>query len=124
MPASDAGPRLHARYDAFSNEVIDLAIAHPELAAAAASTLAQWSQPVRALLNGDGQAYTVSQEMIDVVDTTLALMTQHGSVALQDVIAEERSRLPPLQSLVGLDMDAFLASTLPNSRLFGDGFED
>lgn len=124
MPASDAGPRLHARYDAFSNEVIDLAIAHPELAAAAASTLAQWSQPVRALLNGDGQAYTVSQEMIDVVDTTLALMTQHGSVALQDVIAEERSRLPPLQSLVGLDMDAFLAATLPNSRLFGDGFED
>ena len=124
MPASDAGPRLHARYDAFSNEIIDLAIAHPELAEAAASTLAQWSQPVRALLNGDGQAYTVSQEMIDVVDTTLALMSQHGSVALQEVIADERSRLPPLPSLVGLDMDGFLAATLPNSRLFSDGFED
>ncbi|MEZ5455579.1 MAG: VCBS repeat-containing protein [Lysobacteraceae bacterium] len=124
MPASDAGARLIARYNTFSPEVIDLAIAHPELAAAAASTLAQWSQPVRALLNGDGPAYTVSQEMIDVVDTTLALMSQHGSIALQDVIADERSRLPPLPSLVGLDMDGFLAATLPNSRLFRDGFED
>lgn len=124
MPASNSGARLHARYNAFSSEIIDLAMAHPALALAAGSTLSQWSQPVRALLNGDGQAYTVNQDMIDAVNSSLLLMSQHGSIALQEVIADERSRLPPLQSLVGLDMDAFLAITLPNSRLFSDGFED
>ena len=57
---------------------------------------------MRAVLNGDGQSFTFTQE----------------------VIADERSRPPPLQSLVGLDRDAFLAITLPNSRLFKDGFGD
>lgn len=117
------GPRLISRYATFSPYIVGRMIADPTLLDDAATVIRWWSPGVRALVDGDGAAETVSAGMIDAVDDFLVRLSGAGNPALTQVIAEERAQLPPFASLVGLDMDEFRDAVLPTDVTFGDGFE-
>jgi hypothetical protein len=123
LPAATNGPRLRQRYDTFSAEIAQRMRSDPVLWIVAATALSRWSEPVARLLAGQGASRTVSTEMIDAVDAALNLLSATGSPALVDAIAFERAQLPPLQDLVGLDMNQFRAAVLPAQRIHDDQFE-
>lgn len=123
FPAAANGPRLRQRYDTFSPEIALRMRNDPALWIAAATALSLWSEPVARLLAGNGASRTVTADMIDAVDTALTLLSATGSPALVDAIAFERAQLPPLQELVGLDMNQFRAVVLPAQRIHDDQFE-
>jgi hypothetical protein len=117
------GPRLRQRYDTFSPEIAQRMRADPALWRDGAAALGLWSEPLARLLAGSGASRSVSPDMIDAVEAVLARLSATGSPALAAAIAEERARLPPLATLVGMDMDTFRATVLPDDRVFGHGFE-
>jgi hypothetical protein len=120
--ASD-GPRLRERYAQFSPEISQRMRSDPALWRTVATALSLWSEPLARMFAGAGTTRSVSAEMIDAVDAVLVTLSTTGSVALAQAIAEERARLPAFATLVGLDMDAFRATVLPDDRVFADQFE-
>lgn len=123
FPMAINGPRLRQQYDTFSAEIAQRMRTDPALWVAAATALSLWSEPVARLLAGQGASRTVSADMIDAVDSALNLLAVNGSPALVDAVTFERAQLPPLQDLVGLDMNQFRAAVLPAQRIHDDQFE-
>lgn len=117
------GSRLRQRFDQFSPEIAERMRSEPALWGAMATTLTLWSEPLLRLQAGNGASRTVSAEMIAAVDNTLQQLATLGSPALAQAIAAERALLPPLDSLVGLDLNQFRAAVLPADRVYGNGFE-
>jgi hypothetical protein len=117
------GARLRQRFEQFSPEIAQRMRSEPALWGAVATTLSLWSEPLLRLQAGNGASRTVSAEMIEAVDTTLQQLSALGSPALAQAIAEERALLPPLDGLVGLDMNQFRAAVLPADRVYANGFE-
>jgi hypothetical protein len=124
MPDSPAGQRLAQRYVQHGPEVVALLRATPARWRQLVSVLVLWTPAVRSLVDGQGDQAGVSAEMVDAVDQFLLGLSADGSPALAAVIAEERALLPPFATFVGMDMDQFLAATLPSDVLLRDGFED
>lgn len=123
LAAAGNGPRILQRYASFSPEITQLMRNDPALWGEIATALSLWSEPVLRLLAGNGASRTVSTEMIDAVDAVLIALSNSGSAALAAAIADERARLPPFSSLVGLDMNAFRNQVAPIDRLHTNGFE-
>lgn len=123
MRDSPAGQRLAQRYVTLGPEVVSLVRASPARWQQLVTVLVQWTPAVRSLVDGQGDQAAVSAEMVDVVDQFLQGLSAAGSPALSAAIAEERAQLPPFVNFVGMDMDQFLAATLPSDVLLRDGFE-
>jgi hypothetical protein len=123
FPTAANGARLRQRYETFSPEIAQRMRTQPALWAAAATALTLWSEPLARLLAGQGASRTVTAEMIESVDEALLALANGASPELAQAIAFERAQLPPLASLIGLDMNQFRAAVLPADRLHGDHFE-
>ena len=63
--------------------------------------LAVWEPTLQALVNGEGDTAVLTAEHIAIMDNYLTMLSDKGSPALQQTIAEERAKLPPLESFVG-----------------------
>lgn len=123
MADASNGTRLRNRYAQFSPEVVALMRNDPTLWRDAATTLGLWARPVRDLVDGRGNQRFVDQSMIDAVDAFLQRLSTSGSPALAAAIADERSRLPAFNALVGLSMTEFRDVALPPDLVLRDGFE-
>ncbi|MFN9738313.1 MAG: FG-GAP repeat domain-containing protein [Pseudomonadota bacterium] len=123
MPDSTSGARLLGRYAQFSPEVVAMMRTDPTLWRDAAATLGLWTRPLRDLVDGRGASRAVDQAMVDAVDAFLQRLASNGSPALAGAIADERSRLPAFNALVGLSMTEFRDVALPPDLVLRDGFE-
>lgn len=123
LPQSVGGPELAALLAQFRDEAVSLTLADVTLAATGQNVAMQWSARTRAFVDGLGIEANVTQAMADSLDAHLDRLATNASPGLASAIAVERAARPPLQSLVGLNMDAFRAAVLPLDRVFRDEFE-
>jgi hypothetical protein len=123
MRDSPDGERLAQRYVDHGPEVVALVRGSPARWRQLVAVLVQWTPAVRRLVDGQGDQAGVSTDMVDAVDQFLLGLSAAGSPALAAAIADERAQLPPFSNFVGMDMNQFLAATLPSDVLLRDGFE-
>jgi hypothetical protein len=123
MAVAANGARLRARYQQFSPEIVTMMVTDSSLWSQAALTLNAWSRPVTDLADGNGSSSVVTNAMVSSVDQFLMRLSTLGSPALSAAIADERARLPPFSSFVGMNMNQFANVTLPVA-LFANGFEE
>ena len=123
LPESIGGPGLADSMVAFRDEAVALTQADPVLQQLGENLAETWSARTRFFVNGLGIEAQVTQEMIDAMDGWLDRLASTGSPQLAAALAAERAARPPLQSLVGVNMNAFRAAVLPPDGVFRDEFE-
>lgn len=123
MPDSPDGIRLLARYNQHSDEVAAAMRDDPALWWAATVVLVRWSTPVRSLIDGGGDGEFIDAPMIEAVESFLVRATAVASPPLASAIAEERARLPPFGTFIGMSLSQFSGIALPSDLLFRNGFE-
>ena len=60
---------------------------------------------MQALLDGQGDTATISAAQVQAVDDFLENLSAAAGPGLQQVIAEERAKLPPPAAFVGMTLD-------------------
>ena len=124
MLGRSSGDRLVGQYERFGSEIVEIFLIDSSFQQQAGFALAQWQWALQALADGDGDTAVVSSSMILALDQFLSELSMRGSAAASQMIADERLRLPPLSSLVGLSMVEFTDRTMGFPPLFRDGFEN
>ena len=82
----------------------------PALGDQAATTIKLWEANLSNLVDGDGSAI-VTQEQVDAIEGFLDHLSAIASPQMQELIADERTRLGPLDDYVGLSvLEAKLAA--------------
>ena len=92
-------------YYAHSNEVSGLVFADTGLWDLALDGLFQWEGNFTALVEGNGDTAVITTAQIQAVEDFLDALSAAGSPALQQAIAEERVKLPPFESFIGMTME-------------------
>jgi hypothetical protein len=85
-------------------EITDLLLNNSELKNEAITTLQHWEPKLRALVDGQGDTVSISQEEVDAIDHFLSGLENIGSAALRTTIQNERADLN-MQGLVGKTMN-------------------
>lgn len=101
---SPAGQTYINLYYTHSDEVSDLIFADENLWNLALNGLFQWESHITALVEGHGDTAVITAAQIETLEAFLDALSASGSPALQQAIADERAKLPPLASFVGLTM--------------------
>ena len=123
LPESIGGPGLAESLVEFRDEAVALTQADPVLQQLGENLAETWSARTQFFVDGLGIEAPVTQQMIDAMEDWLDRLAASGSMELAEEIAAARAARPPLQSLVGLDMNAFRAAVLPPDGVFRDDFE-
>ncbi|NUM49439.1 MAG: PD40 domain-containing protein, partial [Anaerolineales bacterium] len=92
-------------YYAHSDEVSELVFADDDLWDLTLDGLFLWEPNFTALVAGQGEMAVITAAQIQAVEDFLNALSEAGSPALQQAIAEERANLPPLDTFVGMTMD-------------------
>ncbi|MCB8942378.1 MAG: PD40 domain-containing protein [Ardenticatenaceae bacterium] len=100
-PAGHAYTDLYYRH---SDEITDLVFADTNLWNLALDGLFQWEANFTALVAGEGDTAVITAPQIQAVEDFLDALSAAGSPTLQQAIAEERAKLPPFGTFVGLTM--------------------
>jgi hypothetical protein len=93
---------LYYTHDA---EITTLLLADSALYGQGLDALGAWQPNVAALLEGRGDETIITAEQVQVVDDFLAALSDAAGPTLQQVIAEERAKLPPPADFVGLTVE-------------------
>ena len=118
------GERLATAYVGLSDDMIDAMNQSRPLEFLVNDILRLWQPNFDALLAGQGDQFTITSDQILLADTGMTALAMQGSPELAQFIADERARLPPFASFVGLTLNEFAALILgPAMPLFADGFE-
>ena len=71
----------------------------------ALNTLEIWEPNLNALVRGQGAEFTITAGQVNAIDDFLVNLSAAASPEPQQVIADERSKLPLPESFVGLTME-------------------
>ena len=123
LPDSVGGPELAQALAAHRDEAIALTVEDPILAQLGLDLADAWALRTQFFVDGLGSEALVTPEMIGAMENWLDRLASTGSPELAAAIAAGRAARPPLQSLVGVNMNAFRAAVLPPDRLFRNDFE-
>jgi len=93
---------LYYTHDA---EITTLLLADSALYGQGLDALGAWQPNVAALLEGRGDEIVITAEQVQVVDDFVAALSDAAGPALQQVIAEERAKMPPPADFVGLTVE-------------------
>lgn len=124
LAVTEDGQRISARYDQFSNEVVALMLADPELARLGRDALAAWRANLVAMNRWRGNTATITQPQVAAMDQFLLALSAAGSPALAQMIADERAQVPPFATFVGMNMNQFRETVIDYPITFRDGFEN
>lgn len=86
-------------------EITALLLADGALYGQGLDALGAWQPNVAALLEGRGDETIITAEQVQVVDDFLVALSGAAGPILQQVIAEERAKLPPPADFVGLTVE-------------------
>jgi hypothetical protein len=104
------GQRYVDMYYTNNPEILVKIMANNNLRIQALETVIIWQETLRSLVYGDG-SNAISQGQIDALDSFLTNLSSVASDELQSIIADERQRLGPLDSYVGMSIrDAKVAA--------------
>jgi hypothetical protein len=98
------GQRYVDLYDTHEAEIDALLEADATLEAEGIATLQLWEANLWALVTGRGDSAIIATEQVTAVDNFLTNLSAVASPELQQVIAEERNQLGPLEDYIGMTM--------------------
>lgn len=98
------GQRYTDLYYSHNAEILALLMTDAGLRDQGAATLELWQPNLLALLDGDGDEVTITQQQVQAIDAFLTNLSAAGSESLRQTIADERARLQPSQDYVGMTM--------------------
>ncbi len=104
LSQTEAGQYYIDVYYMHSTEITDLILADPALYDEGMATLELFVPGLQALVDGQGEAVTITAEQVQRAEAFLDALAAVGSPALRQAIATERTRRP-LAQLVGMTMD-------------------
>lgn len=99
------GQHYRQVYYTHSDEVSDLVLADTAVWDLALAGLFQWESHFAALVAGEGDTAIITTAQIQAVEDFLNALSNAGSPALQQAIAEERANLPPFDTFIGMTME-------------------
>jgi len=105
LERSPNGPRYARLFYDHNAEIYGLLVEDAALRDEGLATLQLWQPDLQALLDGQGDSVTISAEQVQAVDDFLANLSAAASPALQEVIAEERAKLPPPEAFTGMTLE-------------------
>lgn len=110
LAETERGQHYISLYYNHSPEIMMQTIKDPMLGVTAYDTLTMWKPNLETLLTDNRGDALITQAQVDSLDELLTRLSEVGSPALQQTIAEERAALPPFDTFVGQTMsDATLA---------------
>jgi hypothetical protein len=107
-----AGRHYADRYYDHDPELLALLMANSALRDSALNTIRLWQPNLRALVEGSGNQVTITAEQVQALEAFLDSLSASASPALQQVLADERARIGPLEDYIGLTMAAARGSVV------------
>ncbi len=92
-------------YYTHSDEATDLVFADANLWDLTLDGLFQWEANFSALVAGEGETAVITGSQIQAVEDFLDALSAAGSPELQQAIADERAKLPPFDTFIGMTME-------------------
>ncbi|MEM7030986.1 MAG: FG-GAP-like repeat-containing protein [Chloroflexota bacterium] len=114
LASSAIGQHYSTLYYDHDTELQSLILTDPVLFGQAIATLTLWQPYLEALLAGEGDTVTITPAQLSALSGFLTTISTVASPELQQVIAEERVALGPLNEYVGLTMKAAQSKVLAN----------
>ncbi|MFN2138501.1 MAG: hypothetical protein ACK2UK_21270 [Candidatus Promineifilaceae bacterium] len=105
LGTSLAGQHYTGPYFAHGGEMQSLLFCDQLLLIEALNTLEIWEPNLNALVRGQGAEFTITAGQVNAIDDFLVNLSAAASPEPQQVIADERSKLPLPESFVGLTME-------------------
>jgi hypothetical protein len=106
LAATPTGQYYIDLYNQYSSDMILATVAEPDLLVRTYKAQDAWVAALQALVDGDGDAAVVTQQMQDDLNGILDSFAAHGGAALADVVTLQRQRLQ-LDSIAGLTVSEF-----------------
>jgi hypothetical protein len=96
LQPNSTGERYIDLYNTHAPEITQLLAQDPELQEQAVAALNAWQPNLAALVEGNGETMTITDEQMQTMNTFLDSLAVAGSTELQDVIAAEREAVAGL----------------------------
>lgn len=105
MALAPDGRRYIDLYYAHNAEIQTILFADEALQSDALNVLEIWEPSLEALVKGQGSSVTITAGQVEVIDDFLTGLSAASSPELQQVIADERAKLPAAEAFAGLTME-------------------
>jgi len=104
LNTTSEGQRLSDLYYTYIPNIVQVLISHPELSDSSFETMNLFAPSLQALLDGEGDSVTLTEEQVQGLQSFLDALIQYGDEDLQSVISAELEK-HPLENFVGLTID-------------------
>ncbi len=101
---TEAGRRYIDVFWQHNGELCQLVMANQEMLDESRAIILEFEPALRALVDGAGEAVSITPDMVERVEEYLDLLVAVGSPALQATIRSERERTP-LDGLIGMTLE-------------------
>ncbi len=105
LAATPAGQRYIDLFYAHNTQIVYHLLTVPSLWDPALNVLESWQPTLQALVDGQGRDAPLTQAQLQALDAFLSDLAAVADDGLRQVIADERTRIGPLENYVGTDIE-------------------